>query len=169
MNSSIQHSASVLWISEFVFLVCMFGGFCRVLALVMWKVLTSWGFCGCFDDWQNHPAGPPPTNDTSTRLFSAKWCNSNRKSSFETELVFAQIRISTGAVTTICLIWQIWLESEVWNGGRLQWRWHPLCPLGGNRSPPSSLWHQPLKVFTSSDWIQNNAAAKSFLFKGEHF
>ena len=37
------------------FLVYLFCGFCGVLSLVMWKVLTSRGFCGCFDDWQNHP------------------------------------------------------------------------------------------------------------------
>ena len=35
-----------------IFLVYLF---CGVLSLVMWKVLTSRGFCGCFDDWQNHP------------------------------------------------------------------------------------------------------------------
>ena len=38
-----------------IFLVYLFCGFCGVLSLVMWKVLTSRGFCGCFDDWQNHP------------------------------------------------------------------------------------------------------------------
>ena len=27
--------------------------FCAVLALGTWKLLTSWGFCGSFDDWQD--------------------------------------------------------------------------------------------------------------------
>ena len=112
------------------FPLCVFEEFCRVLTgLVMWKVLTSWGFCGCFDDWQNH------------HWTRANQCHFNsaflgKAVQLKSEIIFCNracvgmkcttTYISTRAVTTICLIWQIWLESGVWNGGQLHWRWSPL-------------------------------------------
>ena len=151
--------------SEFQsFPFCVFEGFCsRVLALVMWKVLTSWGFCGCFDDWQNH-----------------HWTRANQwhfNSAFLWRSCATQIRNHL-LQQSLC-----WYEmhnyiyiysssdhnmSDLANLIRIRGlEWGTIALEVISFVPRVATATHNLRLSSSWDWIQNNA--RCFLFRGEFF